>query len=358
MWHRAMDYSDAVRSPVDETPALSWSIFLMIASFSALAVYCTSLSLHTIDLGTGSVAVTESLKGYHEALMGLRDFPYQWRLLGIYLVYVGEKFTGFDPHTVDVVVKTALLCLSSMTLFLFSRLSTTRIGALCAVAVYHLLTVVGFADQYLIYFTNDYVMIACWFGAVYLVRTERYMEAAALAFVGAWAKETMVLVPILMGLRLLHGRGRVTVVSVIAAAAAFLVPTAVLRQVYRAPVSDWAWWHMLFANVPFLQSSARNLAMTLKNNFKVALFFNVLWVLAARAAIRTSDPFTKDLAMTGLVYLALAYPVIAIRELRHFLPLAIVVLPLAIAEIERHGAAAPPQQRPMPRRARPPRTQT
>ena len=71
-------------------------------------------------------------------------------------------------------MKTVLLCLSSTLLFLFSRFYTSESGALLAVALYLLLTVAGFSDQYTIYFTNDYAMIACWFGAVYLVRTGRY----------------------------------------------------------------------------------------------------------------------------------------------------------------------------------------
>jgi hypothetical protein len=335
-----MDYSHSMRNADAEPQGLSWTLFLIIASFSLLAVYCTSMSLYTIDVATGSVAATESLKLYREALAGARDFPYQWRLLGVYLVYAGERVSGLEPHTVDLALKTALLCISSSVLFLFSRFYTTRMGALCAVAFYQLLTVAGFADQYTIYFTNDYAMIAAWFAAVYCIRTERYFEAVAFAFIGAWAKETLMLVPVLMGFRWLRERGAVGITPVVLAAVAFLVPTVVLRRVYPAPVSDWAWWHMLFVNVPFLQSSLHDFVSTLKNNLKVLLFFNVLWVLAARA-VRTSDAFMKDLALTGLVYLLLAYPVIVLRELRHFLPLAIVVLPLAIGELERRGAGVP-----------------
>ena len=70
----------------------------------------------------------------------------------------------------------------------------------------------------------------------------------------------------------------------------------------------------------------------------MALFYNVFWILAARRAVSIPDRFARHLAMTAVVYLVLAYPVIYIRELRHFLPLAIVVLPLAINAIEqRHG---------------------
>ena len=121
-------------------------------------------------------------------------------------------------------------------------------------------------------------------------------------------------------------------------ALAFVVPTAIVRTIYRAPLQKWAWWDMVYANVPFLQTSMYEFKLTIKNNVKVALFYNVLWIVAARRALRIGDPFMRDLAATGLVYLIIAYPVIYIRELRHFLVLAIVVLPLAINAIER-GAA-------------------
>lgn len=332
----AMTYPDAMS--MNRGRQLSPAIVLTVAAYSVLTVYGICVSLHSIDADTGTVAATESLKVYREAVAGLRDFPYQWRLLGVYLVYGIERVTGFDPHAIDIAVKSMLLSVSSTMLFLFSRFDTSVAGALCAVGFYLLLTLVGFIDQYSIYYTNDFVMIACWFGAVYFIRTEQYVAAASLAFVGAWAKETMLLAPVLIGLRWLRGRTSVTTVAL--AAAAFLLPTVVLRWLYRAPITEWAWWHMLFSNVPFLQTNMQDLAVTLKNNVKVALFFNLFRILAARAALRTPEPFVKDLALTAVVYLLITYPVIYIRELRHFLPLAILVLPLAIAEIEQRAASS------------------
>ena len=94
---------------------------------------------------------------------------------------------------------------------------------------------------------------------------------------------------------------------------------------------------MVFANVPFLQRSMYEFSLTIKNNIKVALFYNVFWILAVRRVLKIADPFAKHLAATGVAYLLLAYPVIYIRELRHFLPLAIVVLPMAINAIEQRS---------------------
>ena len=74
-----------------------------------------------------------------------------------------------------------------------------------------------------------------------------------------------------------------------------------------------------------------------KNNAKVFLIYGVFWAVAARSIARRSDPFLRDLGIMAVFYLLIAYPVIYIRELRHFLPLAIVVLPAALAELERHA---------------------
>ena len=216
--------------PHAESPRMSWLTFAVIAGFSTLAVYCTFVSIHTMDVDTGAFAAKESLKQYRQALDGIRDFPYQWRLLGVYLVYTGERLTGLAPHTIDVVLKTLLLCVSSSILFVFSGRYTSAAGALCAVALYLVLTIAGFTDQYSIYFTNDYAMVALWFAAVYAVRERQYGAAAALTFVGAFAKETMLLVPVLIGLRFL--RKQATLGHVAMAGLAFVIPTVILRWTY------------------------------------------------------------------------------------------------------------------------------
>lgn len=331
-----MTYADPVMDGRPKSDALSWPIALAIAAFCVIAVYCTAMSLHTTDVESGAVAADVSIREYRDVLAGVRGYPYQWRLLGTYLVYAGERLTGLGPHPIDLALKTLLLFVSTTCLFRFSRWYTSEVGALAVVGFYLLLTVAGFiTEQYRIYFTNDYAMVACWFGAVYMLRTERYLAAAVLTFIGAWAKETMLLVPVFLAFRALHSpRARLAFALT---SVAFVVPTAILRSIYRAPLADWAWWHMVFANIPFLQSSLAELKVTIKNNVKVALFYNVFWIIAARQVFALAEPFMKDLAATGLVYLILAYPVIYLRELRHFLPLAIIVLPMAISAFERRA---------------------
>lgn len=316
----------------------AWILAAFLAGFSILAVYVTYGSIHVMDTGTRAVYADDSLEHYRQALNGERAFPYQWRLLGVHLVHAGERLTGANPHTVDVVTKMLLLWGASALLLAFGRLYASPIGALCAVSMYFVLTMAGFTDGYSIYYTNDYVMLAAWFGAVLLVRQRRFAAAALVTFVGAWAKETMMLVPILVGLEWL--RGRAPFKAVFWMGVAFVIPSAVVRWIYPAPIERWAWWDMAYANVPFLQETTGELLLTIKNNIKVFLFFNVLWILAALGVRRSQDGFVTSLALTSLIYVLLAYPVIYIRELRHFLPLAILILPLAVRELERAMAAA------------------
>jgi hypothetical protein len=327
--------------PASRPAALqAWMIAGFLAGFSILAVYVTYGSIRVMDTGTRTVYADESLEHYRQTLNGERAFPYQWRLLGTHVVRAGERLTGVDPHTVDVVVKTILLWGASALLLVFGRLYASPIGALCAVSMYFVLTMAGFTDGYSIYYTNDYVMLAAWFAAVLLVRQRRFAAAALATFIGAWAKETMMLVPILVGLEWLRGRAPFKAVFWIGVA--FVIPSAVVRWIYPAPIEKWAWWDMAYANVPFLQETTAELMLTIKNNVKVFLFFNVLWILAALGLRRSRDGFITSLALTSLIYVLLAYPVIYIRELRHFLPLAILILPIAVRELERGMAASDP----------------
>lgn len=327
--------------PASRPAALqAWMIAGFLAGFSILAVYVTYGSIRVMDTGTRTVYADESLEHYRQTLNGERAFPYQWRLLGVHLVRAGERLTGVDPHSVDVAVKTVLLWGTSALLLAFGRLYASPIGALCAVSTYFVLTMAGFTDGYSIYYTNDYVMLAAWFAAVLLVQQRRFAAAALVTFIGAWGKETMMLVPILVGLEWLRGRAPFTAVFWIGVA--FVIPSAVVRWIYPAPIEKWAWWDMAYANVPFLQETTAELMLTIKNNVKVFLFFNVLWILAALGVKRSRDGFITSLALTSFIYVLLAYPVIYIRELRHFLPLAILILPIAVRELERGMATSDP----------------
>jgi len=45
----------------------------------------------------------------------------------------------------------------------------TLTGSVAVLGIYFLLTMTAFQNAYSIYYCNDYVMLAGWFGAVYLI---------------------------------------------------------------------------------------------------------------------------------------------------------------------------------------------
>jgi hypothetical protein len=302
--------------------------------FSAFAVYPSYVGLDTTDFVTHRTFRAVSEEWYRWTLAGQAPFPYQWRVLGSWLVRAIESVTRLDPHIVDVCVRVLALAVSAAALFA-AALETAGVAlALASLACYFALTTGAFASQgYDMYYTNDYLMVAAWFWVVVLVSRGRYLAAAAVTFAGAWAKETMVLAVVLVALR--AWRGHATLRDAVIVGVAYAVPTVVLRLVYPAPMSDWAWWHMLTANVPFLRLDRTALVLALRNNAKVLLFYNVFWIAAGAAVIRTKNAMTRDLAATLALYLVLAYVVVYIRELRHFLPLAILLLPEGLTEIKR-----------------------
>jgi hypothetical protein len=309
-----------------------------------LTVYTQYVFLHTTDHVTGRPFRDLSLEQYHEILDGRRPFPYQWRVAGPWLVRIGERATGRDPHQVDASFKVAALAASALLLVRFTALWTTPLGTITAVALYLALTAAAYSSEgYSIYYTNDFLMVLGWYAAVYLTARRRFGWLAVATFATAWAKETVVLTPILMTLA--WWRGRASGRDWLLCAVAFLIPTVLLRLHYPARLAYWAWWGNVTLNVPFLRSQPAIILGALRDNLKLLIFFNVLWVLAYRTFRRTLEPFLRDLVYVGALYLAMAYVVIYIRELRHFLPLAIIVIPLAVMELEEMVSSPRNEQR-------------
>jgi hypothetical protein len=307
-------------------------LFASVVCFAALTVYTQYVFLHTTDHVTGRPFRDASLDQYHDILAGQRPFPFQWRVAGPWIVRGLEVTTGADPHVIDVVIKTIALAGSASILIAFTSLWASPLASLLAGALYFALTAGAYSSEgYSIYYTNDFLMVLGWFGAVYLIARGQYVGAAAVTFLAVWAKETLALAPILGGLA--WWQGRATLGAWLSIVVAFLVPEVILRSVYPAPVEQWAWWSNLELNVPFLRME--NLSIAIVDNLKLLLLFNVLWLLAWRTVVRTPNWLFRSLAAVGALYLAMAYVVVYMRELRHFLPLAIVIIPLAVVEIER-----------------------
>jgi hypothetical protein len=309
-------------------------LFVGALSFSAMIVYTQYVFLQTTDHVTGRPFRDASLDQYHETLEGRRAYPFQWRVAGPWLVRAGEAATGRDPHQIDIVLKVLALAVSTLVLMAFTARLTTPLAAAAGGAVYLALTASAYSSEgYAIYYTNDFLMVAGWFLAVYFAERGQLFAVAVVTFLTAWAKETIVLAPILLAF--LWWRGKAPMRAVLVCVIAFLIPTAFLRWYYPAELQNWAWVGNISLNIPFIRPDADHVMQALRTNLKVLLLFNVLWVFAYRTFRHASNLFARDLAWVGAIYLALLYVVVYLRELRHLMPLAIVIVPLAMVELER-----------------------
>ena len=123
-------------------------------ALSALTVYSSFVTL-AMSLPNASVR-PRSLENYRAALEGSAGFPYQWRMLGTWLVRGGELATGLAPHAVDAVIRTATLAASAAAILVFASEEFGAVEAAGAIGFYIALTAIAFASQpYDIYFTND-----------------------------------------------------------------------------------------------------------------------------------------------------------------------------------------------------------
>jgi hypothetical protein len=301
--------------------------------FSGWSVYTRYVDLHALDLVTRMPFADLSMQQYNDTLAGTRTFPYQWRVLAFWMVRAGTVIVPVDPHVIDIAIKTLALAASTALLYAFAVTLISPLGAVLAASIYLLVTAAAFASEgYAIYFTNDYLAILSFFAGVVALRKRLWWAAILAAFAGAWAKETAMLIVFLAGFEALRKRGPWWVA--VACGVAFAIPTLTLRTIYPAPLAQWAWWDTFKLNVPFLVWDPIVLTKSLRDNFKVLLFFNVMLFWAWRAWRRTSDAFVVSLGLTLACYVVLAWMVVYIRELRHMLPFTILVIPLAVAELE------------------------
>jgi hypothetical protein len=308
-------------------------LLIGLVLFSGWSVYTRYVDLHAFDLVTNMPFRDLSMQQYNDTLAGTRTFPYQWRVLGFWAARAGTMIAPVDPHVVDVAVKTIALAASAALLFTFSATLVSALGAVLATVMYLFVTAAAFSSEgYAIYFTNDYLAILSWFAGVVALRQRMWWAAILAALAGAWAKETAMLIVFLAGFEAL--RKRVPWPVVIACGIAFAIPTLTLRTMYPAPFAQWAWWDTFRMNVPFIVWDPGVIAKSLRDNLKVLLFFNVTLYWAWRAWRRTADPFVASLGLTLACYVVLAWMVVYIRELRHMLPFTILVIPLAVAELE------------------------
>jgi hypothetical protein len=301
--------------------------------FSGWSVYTRYVDLHAFDLVTNMPFRDLSMQQYNDTLAGTRTFPYQWRVAAFWVARAGSMIVPVDPHAIDVVVKTVALAASGALLYLFSATLVSALGAVLATVMYLFITAAAFSSEgYAIYFTNDYLAILSWFAGVVALRQRIWWAAILAAFAGGWAKETAMLIAFLAGFEAL--RGRVPWSVAIGCGIAFAIPTLALRTIYPAPLAQWAWWDTFRMNVPFIVWDATVIAKSLRDNLKVLLFFNVTLYFAWRAWRRGQDSFVVSLGLTLACYVVLAWMVVYIRELRHMLPFTILLIPLAVAELE------------------------
>lgn len=297
-----------------------------LLSASIWTVYTQYVVLPMTDHVTSRTFRDQSIEQYEQILNGTRPFPYQWRVAGPHLVKWLSTASGRGPHVVDAGLKVTALAVSAWFLMRFAARWLSPIAVAAAAALYFLMTAAGYSSEgYSIYYTNDFLMVAGWNAAIALMAAGQWIPAAAVIFLTAWAKETVFLLALLA--LVMWWRGRATPIQAVLCVLAFAIPTVILRTIYPAPFGEWAWWHNLGLNL----SSPGDV-------LKLAVFFNVWGVLAFQAWRRTSDHFLRDLGVLAAVYVAIMFVVIDLRELRHFMPLLIIVLPTAVRELEQRLA--------------------
>lgn len=302
------------------------NIFLLLA-LSFVTVYSNHILLHTLNLSTETAYRDASLRFYELSAQGKAGFPYQWRIMATWTVSLFTKLIpGVSPLTIDAALKVVFLFLAVVALYTYTWTFYDSSHALVTCTVFLLLVVFGLTQNCSIYYQNDLILTAGFFWSVFLVRQHKYYQAALIIAFCTFAKEVTIIVVLLVGMRFLRHRARLS--HFIACIMAFIVPWIVLRTVYPAEAAQTAYWHMFKRNIPFLAGD--EWLLSVRSNLKVALFFNVL-ILNYLIRLRQSHKsFEWDALYSMVAYLIIVYWVGYVREVRLFWPCVVFYVPMAL----------------------------
>jgi hypothetical protein len=346
IWSRSMGMRENKRGLLESLGDLPVHSRLLIYGtflcFSIFAVYCNYVFVYTASVTEEWVGEYRSLaiRDHHAILDGTMPPPYRWRLLGNHLINALEHFIPVSPIFIDQALRVAFLFGSCFYLFRFSSLYTSPIAAFCVVQMYIFLVVVGESYGYFIYNLNDIIFFFALHYCVLNLRLQHLYRAIGCIFVATFAREATLVMVFLMGFLCYSKKNLWLPLSL--GLFAFLIPYGLVRWLYPAPLSSLAFWWQLFNNVPFLQGDMGKSILAIQFNIKVFLFMNAFWILAVKYLLRREDAFMASLSYAMVLYVLIIYWVGFIRELRLFVPLAVLVLPAGMSELERmfskHGS--------------------
>ena len=267
-------------------------------------------------------------KAVHQDLPG----PHAYRILVPYAVYGASRITSIPPLTVDFFFKVLVLTAMQVAFFRYlgrffsvmpSLAGVVLLDVYCAAAL-------GYPVGPSVIETSDILNVLVFSIALIAIFEKRLPLLLGTLLVGTVNRETTWLILPLVALAEWRPGRRLAVTSL--AVLAVAVPYALVRWLIQSPSPDWWLTRDIAGNIPFLSG---DLTLTaLLANARVMLMLGPL-VVPALYRFREHHPYHVLAAVIVPPFVVIHYMVGRIIEMRLWLPLLTVLIPLALDGIQK-----------------------
>ena len=265
--------------------------------------------------------------------------PYVYRILvPTTLSFLHRMVPVLSPLNIDFVVKFLLLVLCQALFFAYQRLFFDPTKSFLGVALLDVL--IGFALVQLegptLIETMDILNVTVFLLAFMTIYLDYFKWFCIILFIGTLNRETTFLLPIIF--LIVNGINRKSVYKTLVAFVAVGLPYVALHILIHPAVTDWIRFDAIAHNIPFIGQFGN--PKILLANIHLLVLLGPLTLLALYDFSKHSK-FLKSVSYIAPLFVLIHYVVGVIMEARLWMPLFIILIPLAIDTIARLYPNAP-----------------
>ncbi len=300
------------------------SLFILFASIAVLVCLSERTPVHRSEFKTETI---REFNFYYEGVVaGTLPGPYFYRIFFPFMIHAIASVIPLSPINVDFALKLLVFLISQWVFYALLRSHLGEWQSFAGVLLFNVLMM--FSLSYIhgpsVLETGDIANALVFASALLLLHQNKFGFLCVIAALGMLNRETPLLfVPVVFLHDRFHERGwRRSAILFLILAGIYLVP----RFLIGSTSSDWFRFEGIPWNIPF---AAENFAKPIVANLRLLVLLGPLFLLGF-SRFQDQPPLFKHAAILVPVFLLVHYVLATIIEARLWMPLFVVLIPMAI----------------------------
>ncbi len=305
--------------------------FILFCSIALLLSISDRSALH-LKADDGTLLLSRNFMIYYHGVID-QSFPapYSYRILIPFTIYgINIALPALNPVTIDFVLKIILLISCQWLFFCYLKIFFETAAALTGMFLLDVLMSFSLSSIQgpSVIETIDLFNLGIFIAAFIQLQKEQWAPLYPLIFLGMFNRETpLFIIPIAF---MVSASVRQNPVRLFAVSMCGLLPFAAIRFFLHPPVTEWFTMSGIGRNIPFLsEETTMNAVM---GNIH---FISLIGPLAGISLLKFSQhpPFLRKVAYITPFFIIVHYTVGNLVESRMWMPLFVILIPLALNSI-------------------------